>query len=301
MLEACCNLAVPDGGWKLVAVNNGSTDRTGEIIRSFVQRLPLEVICVPTRGKNRALNAAINHVEGDLVIFTDDDVVPDRHWLIALEKCARLHPGHAMFGGPIRPRWPRQPEAWILTDVLLGPTYALTAPSILDGEVSSDVLWGPNMAVRRSVVDRHFRFDINIGPDGTDNYMMGSELEFTRRLARDGLKAWFCVGAKVEHVIREHQLSVSWILRRAFRHGRSAYYFDHIKRANAPRIFGVERWLYTQCISSRLQAIMFRLLGRRDKWFKAMRLHYYTKGKLFQAIKMRAAMPVGSQLKEERR
>ena len=124
-------------------------------------------------------------------------------------------------------------------------------------------------------------------PDGTSDYMMGSETEFTRRLARDGVKAWFCADAQVSHMIREHQLSVDWILQRAHRHGRSAYFLDHKIDSSAPTVFGVERWLYTQLVSSGLRAIAYLLRGRKSEWFKAMRLHYYTRGGLAQARAMR--------------
>ena len=287
MLEACCNLAPPDGGWKLVAVDNGSTDRTGDIMRAFGQRLPIEILTVAARGKNRALNVALDHVEGDLVVLTDDDVIPDAQWLRKLEECARDHPDHELFGGPILPHWPRPPDPWILADVPLGVTFALTDRTIKDGEVSSDTIWGPNMAIRKSVLDRGIRFNSNVGPDGTSDYMMGSETEFTRRLARDGVKAWFCADAQVSHMIREHQLSVDWILQRAHRHGRSAYFLDHKIDSSAPTVFGVERWLYTQLVSSGLRAIAYLLRGRKSEWFKAMRLHYYTRGGLAQARAMR--------------
>jgi len=41
VLTACCQLESPEGGWKLVIVDNASTDQTKEIIASFSQRLPL--------------------------------------------------------------------------------------------------------------------------------------------------------------------------------------------------------------------------------------------------------------------
>ena len=283
MLEACCGLIPPDGGWKLVAVDNGSTDRTAHILRAYRHRLPIEIITVASRGKNRALNEAIGHAEGDLIVFTDDDVIPDRQWLRELEACAQAHPAHELISGPILPCWPHAPDAWILDTVPLGMVYALTAPGQAEGEVCAGSVWGPNMAVRKSLFDRGARFNAGIGPDGSNIYMMGSETEFTRRLARAGAKAWFCSTAQVEHIIRAHQLSTRWILERFFRHGRSAYAFEYRGPPVVPTVFGVERWLYAQLVSSRLRALGFRLLDKRKEWFDAMQLHYSTRGRIHQA------------------
>ena len=288
MLTACCDLVSPDGGWKLVAVDNASTDRTREIMQSYERRLPLTIVHVEQRGKNWALNAAIDHVAGDLVVFTDDDVIPDKNWLCSLCESAHMHPEHDLFGGPILPHWPHPPEQWLLTDVPLGVTFALTDPALSDGPISSDLIWGPNMAIRRSMLDQGMRFNTDVGPDGTGTYMMGSEMEFTRRLARNGAKSWFCASAKVQHMIRPHQLSAEWILQRAVRHGRSAYFFDHPWPPAAPTVFGMERWILFQLMASRLKALRYHLQGRQSDSFKAMRLHCYTKGLLIQARSMQA-------------
>ena len=283
MLAALCDLAPPDGGWKLVAADNCSTDRTGEIMRSFQGRLPITVISVNARGKNRALNQAINHVGGDLVVFTDDDVIPDRQWLRKLEECAREHPAHQMFSGPILPHWPREPDRWILESVYLEMAFALSDPALKDGEIPPESVWGPNMVIRRTLFAQGLRFSTNIGPDGTNAYMMGSETEFTRRVAKTGAKAWFCASATVQHMIRENQLSEDWILQRYFRHGRSAYFFADRGPPDVPTILGVERWLYGQLLSSRVRAMGQLLFGNRKARFVAMAGYHFAKGRIHQS------------------
>lgn len=39
-----------------MAVDNGSTDGSGDLLRSAAGRLPLTVLTEPAKGKNRALN-----------------------------------------------------------------------------------------------------------------------------------------------------------------------------------------------------------------------------------------------------
>jgi glycosyltransferase involved in cell wall biosynthesis len=62
-------LKLTPGGWKLVIVDNGSTDRTRDKLR-------LTYLFEFKRGKNAGLNTGLAHVEGDLIVLTDDDAVP---------------------------------------------------------------------------------------------------------------------------------------------------------------------------------------------------------------------------------
>ena len=83
MLESLTRLTPPPGGWKLVAVDNGSTDGSGDLLRSFPGRLPLTVLSEPAKGKNRALNRGLEIAKGDLVVLTDDDIIAGADWLSA--------------------------------------------------------------------------------------------------------------------------------------------------------------------------------------------------------------------------
>jgi glycosyltransferase involved in cell wall biosynthesis len=55
-LEGYCRAEPPPVAWKLVVVDNGSSDGSTTIINSFRDRLPIELIEQPLPGKSRALN-----------------------------------------------------------------------------------------------------------------------------------------------------------------------------------------------------------------------------------------------------
>jgi cellulose synthase/poly-beta-1,6-N-acetylglucosamine synthase-like glycosyltransferase len=63
-----------------------------------------------TNGKNAAVNAGLRFVSGDLVVFTDDDVLPRHDWLVRLREAADNEPSFGMFGGVIVPRWQTRAE-----------------------------------------------------------------------------------------------------------------------------------------------------------------------------------------------
>ena len=219
VLQAFIGLDAVPGRWKLVVVDNGSADATAEILDKFRNCLPLEVVRERRSGKSRALNRAVAAFDGDLVVATDDDVLPQPGWLVALRRAADLHPETTMFGGAILPAWQIPPPPWLLDAVQELPAlYALIdRPS---GRCDYRAVFGPNMALRRAVFDQGMRFAEHIGPDGGDrSYPMGSEWEFTSRLHQAGHRGWFVSEARVRHLIRPEQLTESWMLGRAYRNG----------------------------------------------------------------------------------
>jgi len=222
VLETYLNLPLPMTGWKLVVVDNGSTDETAQVLAAFADRLPLQSVLEPTLGKNFALNRGLAAAEGDLVVFTDDDAFPHPRWLVELRKAADAHSEFTMFGGAIVPRWQVAPPPWVQWIDDPGPVYTITDPALQEGPVDEVLIFGPNMAVRNSVFQAGTRFDPSIGPRGT-SYPMGSETELLVRLGRQGHKAWHVPGAVVEHFIREEQLKKDWVLQRATRWGRGRF------------------------------------------------------------------------------
>lgn len=221
VLESYGRLQPPASGWKLIVVDNGSSDDTAQVIASFVQRLPLQSVFEPRPGKNSALNSGLRLVEGDLTVLTDDDVFPYADWLVQLREAADSHTEYTLFGGAIVPRFEVPPPAWIRW-LDLGPIFTITDSWLKEGPIPTNlisVVQGPNMAVRTSVFQAGIRFDPSIGPSGS-SYPMGSETELILRLNRQGHGAWHVPGAVVEHFVRKEQLSQSWVLQRAIRWGR---------------------------------------------------------------------------------
>lgn len=66
----------------VIVVDNGaSTDETRDMIRDEFQDPRLILISEPRPGLSRARNAGLRFARGDIVAFTDDDVVVDEFWL----------------------------------------------------------------------------------------------------------------------------------------------------------------------------------------------------------------------------
>lgn len=222
MLDGYAQLDDPGIPWRLIAVDNASTDDTPEVLREAATRLPIDIVAEPGMGKNRALNSGLAQLEPDesFVVFTDDDAIPDRDFLIAWRRIARTRP-EDLFAGRVTPRFPTPPPRWLagLSDHF-PELYAQNARAE-DGPIGADEIYGPNMAVRRRIFDEGARFDEGIGPNGDIAfYPIGSETEFCVRVARTlGARAWFAHAPNVSHIVRPWQMTPDFVDARAYRHG----------------------------------------------------------------------------------
>ena len=98
----------------VIVVSDGSTDGTNAMVRDFAASFPLRLIEQDNAGPGAARNAGIDASEAEIVVFIDDDVIPEPGLLAA----------HAAMHGDASPR------------VVVGP---MLTPS--DGELSPWVAW----------------------------------------------------------------------------------------------------------------------------------------------------------------
>jgi glycosyltransferase involved in cell wall biosynthesis len=92
-LEALAGQAF-DGTWEVIVADNGSTDESVAIARSFSPRLPdLQVIdASEIRGCSFAYNAGAAAARGKVIAFCDADDVVAPGWLAAMAAALERHP-----------------------------------------------------------------------------------------------------------------------------------------------------------------------------------------------------------------
>lgn len=99
VLQQCLDsLAAQDyaGRWQVIVVDDGSTDATPEVLRSFPSFLHVRQ---ENRGPAAARNRGIREASGEIIAFTDDDCLAPADWLSRLADGYARHPEVAGVGG----------------------------------------------------------------------------------------------------------------------------------------------------------------------------------------------------------
>jgi glucosyl-dolichyl phosphate glucuronosyltransferase len=236
-----------DAEWELVVVDNNSTDATRAVVGAFAQRFRRRVRYVfqPTQGKSFALNSGIEASHGEILAFTDDDVLIGKTWLSSLwrtfeeTRCVGV-------GGRIRAEWtvPRPP--WYTAS---GP-YRLM--NIVSGEYaygSTRIVLGPdqppfgaNMAWRRHVFQTHGLFRTDLGYAGRAR-LGGEDTEYSRRVLAAGALVMYDPDAVVSHVVEPEALTKRFFRQRYYNYGRVLARLDRPAKP-LRRYFGIPRYLF---------------------------------------------------------
>lgn len=255
---------------ELIVVDNGSQDSTRSLLASMNTVLPLVVLHEPVAGKNRALNRAVRHARGHLLLFTDDDVILGQAWAAELLNASRRWPDDVIFAGPVSPVFTQDAPRWMRDPKFCysGMAFARYEFDCPEGAVDYPP-FGPNLALRASVFQTQ-RYNEQVGPDGTDTYVMGSESEFLQRLRAKGARFIYVPGAPVQHRIRAEQVAVDWLVRRAYRSGRAAA--QALREYAGPRLYGVPRYLWRLAAIDALAVVRALVAGPEARCVARMNL-----------------------------
>ncbi|MBA2341201.1 MAG: glycosyltransferase family 2 protein [Pyrinomonadaceae bacterium] len=207
---------------ELLIVDNGSTDQTSKVVRSSViAKLPIRYVYEPKRGKGNAYNAAIAQSQGEILLFTDDDVRLPHNWITDMCEPIWSRNAHAVAGGVkiashLERSWmTSKHRSWLASTERLNPN------------VPEDLV-GANMAISRKVLNRVPEFDVELGPGAMG---FGEDTLFSWQLKEAGFSLASKLDALVEHHCEESRLSRVNFLDRAKKEGQVdayiAYHWEH--------------------------------------------------------------------------
>jgi glucosyl-dolichyl phosphate glucuronosyltransferase len=229
--------------WELVVVDNNSTDGTRKVVEEFSKqaRFPVRYIFERRQGRSAALNAGITEANGEVVVFTDDDVLLHKDWLVNLKSTFDQYDCEAV-AGRVVPLWNHPKPDWLEMD----GHFAITNFDLGD-EVKQIGIppLGANSAFRRGVFARHGLFRLDLGVSGERHTITCDDTEFGERLIRAGEKMVYCPTAIVYHPVDPNRTTKTYFL--------SWYYYNGVSLTRSFGLpgqgvfyFGVPRGLYRE-------------------------------------------------------
>lgn len=217
-LVAFQRIKVPDGiKVELIVADNGSSDHTAEVVRA-VSHPGMEIFYVNESrpGKSRAQNAALAVARGEVILFTDDDVVPAEDWIVKmskplLDKRCEAVAGRILLAESLRRDW-------------FTPMHEVWLAFIREPASCSPELIGASMGINRSVFEKIEGFDEELGPGASG---FGEETLFWRQMQEAGMRILPVLDTHVVHYPDASRLRRANWLSAADRFGKSSAYINH--------------------------------------------------------------------------
>jgi glycosyltransferase involved in cell wall biosynthesis len=243
--------------WSVVVVDNRSTDATADVTRRFDHLLPIKYVFEERAGLNYARNRALAETNGDVLIFTDDDVIVDPGWLEAAVEALRRHPEAAVFGGRIDPIFPEPPEPVLLKAF---PELAMGFCSLNHGPderplEAGEHVFGACFGFRRQAIGG-LTFDIRFGTRG-NRPGLWDETEFVDRVRqRGGLVLWV-PQMRLQHIVAPERATRSYFARYIQSKGCDAVRTG-TRQYPGTLLFGVPRWLWGELVAAQTRYVLCR-------------------------------------------
>jgi glycosyltransferase involved in cell wall biosynthesis len=222
-LSAMRQLQIPAGAeWELLIVNNRCEDDTDDVIEKHASELPLRRLFEPELGQSRARNTALDAAAGDLILWTDDDVIVDPRWLAEYCAAAERWPTASYFGGRILPWYECPPPSWVennlsfLKGVLLVRDLGPEERPFRGGEEPS----GASMMFRRSVFNS-WRFEPRLGLVG-QSPVRGEDTQLIDTLRNQGEVGVYAPLAVVQHFVPASRMTRQYLWQWAYGWGRGS-------------------------------------------------------------------------------
>ena len=194
----------------VLVVDNDSQHSAKETVMSLEADIPIHYLCESTPGIATARNAALTTASNArLLIFFDDDQIPEERWLAnILMHWERVR--SAAVAGPVLSQLPDpSPNPWVVA------SGVFDRPRYVTGTHKSGAGAG-NLLLDMDFLRQHdLKFDPKLGLQGGEDTLLTHEI-----VAKGGVIEW-CDEAVATEQVPPERVTHGWMRRRSFRAGTS--------------------------------------------------------------------------------
>ena len=202
--------------FEVLVVNDGAMHDLSSLVSRATERgLRLRVLDVPHGGPGPARNHGAKEAVGELLVFTDDDCVPEPGWLEAYASATTSEPG-SLLGGSVFNLLPHRAGSEA-SQVLVDFLYAHYNREPRDARFFTS----NNIAARR---------DVFLGNGGFDPSFVlnaGEDRDLCARWRERGGRLVYVPEARLGHA---HDLTVTRFWKQHFRYGKGAATYWQARR-----------------------------------------------------------------------
>jgi len=250
--------------WELVIVDNGSNDKTQDVIKNYRESLFPKTVVEPRAGLGRARNRGWAISQGAIVAFTDDDCYPAHDFLSSVVRCFEEDLRLGFIGGRI-----------LLHDA---EDYRVTIQErasrqdLGPGEfLPTGLIQGANFACRRTALESVGGFDERFGAGAL---FPCEEVDVMARMLARGWSGAYEPRPVVYHHHRRRTKKEAFRLMRQYDRGRGAYYSKCILNPELRTVY-LQSWCWAMTRQS-VGTTARELAAGAEFLVRAAAAHFYS-------------------------
>ncbi|HMQ50521.1 MAG TPA: glycosyltransferase [Anaerolineae bacterium] len=213
--------------YEILIVDNGSTDNTEQVVQKFISEHPphnIKYIYEPEPGSLSARHRGALEANGEILVFTDDDVEPVRGWLSAIFQTFKDGSVH-LVGGPNLPKFEVEPPEWIFkywdkhNDGFTCGSLSLSSFGDKKQVIDPMYVWSLNWSIRKKTFFEAGGFHPCVIPKHLQQFQGDGETGLSLKLKEKGLLAVYVPEALIYHHISRERLTARYFEGRFYYQG----------------------------------------------------------------------------------
>ncbi len=226
-LNALAEQTLPGDAYRLLVVDNNSTDNTAQIVQAHQQKNPrLEYIFEAHQGLSHARNRGMSESDSEYLFFLDDDAILSPDSLMTLLQYLAENENVLIVGGRAQIKYLEGKPAWVTPKVeawMGSYNYGSEEIEVNNATIKQKKVRLPIgccFIVKRSLLDEMGGFKPSLGRIGKKMLAGEETLIALKALEKNG-KIVYHPNVYVDHMIEPHWVDQDFLLNKTYFYGIS--------------------------------------------------------------------------------
>ncbi len=278
-IESFFRQSYPADSFEIIVSDNNSTDNTKDIVAELQQRAPVQInyLFEKRQGVHYARNCAAKIAKGDILYFTDDDMVADNRLLDELIKIFGFDQRIGVATGLVVGKFEVEPPAWVRKH-MINERLSLTDSSRREELIISPDdcgVYSCHEAIRKDVFFKAGGFN----PENTSGVWVGDgETGLNIRVKALGYKFAYTSKSIICHMIPQGRTTLNYLIKRIGNQGFCDSYTEYRRHRKKGMILPIMVRRNTIGLLKTLGVEILRIATGRISWrFIPAQLVYFYK------------------------
>jgi len=282
-IESFITQSYPKDKYEIIVSDNNSSDNTREVVEEWQGKatVPIRYLFEGRQGVHYARNTAAKAAIGDILYFTDDDMIAANSLLLELVKVFALDPKIGTATGIVLPKFDTEPPKWI-TKYLINVNLSLTDKNKREELIiSADDcgIYSCHQAIKRDVFFKSGGFN----PENTAGVWIGDgETGLNIKIRNFGYKFAYTSKSVIYHIIPESRMTLKYLIKRIGNQGFCDSYTEYRSHRKQNKIIFSMLRRNTIVFAYRLGAMLLSIaLGHLSWHFIPAQIMYMHKRNIY--------------------